>query len=153
MTTTGYMSVQRYYRAAIWLPIALPSMCWLGVRLFGNPVWETLEMAVVALILSLVYGGIPYAVVAAWATWHTRAFDERALRRFAWRAPLLMLLAFLPYAFVFSAFDGYGWKGGLFVFVMGAPYILVLGYAYVALVLGVGLLLIRRPAPLAGLTT
>lgn len=151
--TTEYIGVQRYYRAAIWLPIALPLMCWLVVRVFGNPVWGILEMAVVALVLSLVYGGIPYAVIAAWATWHTRTFDERALRRFAWRTPLLMLLAFLPYAFVFAALDGDGWIGGLVVFGMGAPYILVLGYAYVALVLGVGLLFSRRRALLTGLTT
>ena len=135
--------MQRYYRAAIWLPITLPCLCWLGARVFGNPVWEPLTLVFAVLVLSLLYGGIPYAALASWATWHTRDFDESALRRFAWRAPLLMLLAFLPCAFVIGASGGELWAGGLALFGVGAVYILVLGYAYVAAVLGVGHFLSR----------
>ena len=122
----------RFYRTAIWAPIALPAIVLGGVRVFGTPVWDPLSQLVAALITSLLYGAIPYAALAVWATWRVRILGESQIRRLALRAPLLMVVAFLPYALVIGALEKEPWSGGLALFGFGALYIVPLGYAYVA---------------------
>lgn len=133
--------MQRFYRIAIWLPIVLPAVAWICVELFGQPISDTLSSFVGILFLSLALGGIPYVLLAAWATWRTRSYDERRMRRLALWAPVLMLIPFFPFAFVMGALDGDPWRGGIVLFAIGALYILGLGYLYVAVVLSLGLLL------------
>jgi hypothetical protein len=61
------MSVHRYYRLAVWLPLVIPALVWGVTRLFGFPLFQPLGALVAALLLSLLYGGAPYALLAAWA--------------------------------------------------------------------------------------
>jgi hypothetical protein len=139
------MSVHRYYRLAVWLPLVIPGLVWAGARLFGLPAFELLHDLAVTLLLSLLYGGVPYAVLAAWATWWIDCRDETEIRRQAFRAPLLMLAAFVPFALTIGAAGGHALGGAMVLLLFGAPYILVLGYGYVGLVF-----LIRRLAQRAG---
>ena len=128
----------RYYRIAIWAPIALPATLWAGTARFGLPIWDPVAQVVSSIIVSGAYGAIPYTVLALWATWRIRSLDEGAIRRLAWQAPCLMLIPFLPFALIVGALDGEV-SGGLALFGIGGLYIIVLGYGYV-----VGTLIVRR---------
>ena len=127
----------RFYRIAIWLPLVLPAGVWVAVRAFGMPAWDPLSTAAAVLLISLLYGGLPYAALALWAAWRSRTLNGSSIRRLALRAPLSMVGAFLPYALVVGVFGG-EWRGGVALFGLGALYILPLGYLYVAVVLVVG---------------
>jgi hypothetical protein len=96
---------------------------------------EPLNGAFGILSISLWFGGIPYAVLAAWATWRVGTIDERSIRRLAIQAPFLMLLPFLPYALMIGSSGDDVLHGGLAFFAIGAIYILPIGYCYVAIVL------------------
>ena len=129
----------RFYRAAIWLPVVLPACIWATAQALGMPAWDPLDDMATLLIISLLAGGIPYAALAAWATWRSRVLEVRALRQLALKMPLLMVGAFLPYALIVGAFDGgEWWWGALAFFGIGVLYILPLGYLYVAVVLLLG---------------
>lgn len=128
------MTVQTFYQCAIWLPLLFPALIafalhGLGLQLSDTPLEEPLRM----LLISGIYGGVPYAALATWATWWIDERPEREIRRLALRAPLYMLAAWAVVAVVFGVlarkalmFLGLLGLGGLFT--------LVLGYAYVGLV-------------------
>ena len=128
------VSVHRFYRFAIWLPILISGVTMLGAALVGSPTFAPLGFVVTALILSGLYGAIPYSLLALWASRWMRGRSESEIRRLALRMPPLMLVAFLPFAFLIGASDGDTVLGGLFMMLIAAPYILFLGYAYVGLV-------------------
>ena len=101
------------------------------LRLAEGLVWEMLAY-------SLLYGGLPYAILAIWATWWVGRHSEAEIRRLMVRAPLLMGSIFVPLALIVGFMVG---APGPFaaVAVFGLLNILVLGYAYV----GVAVLLSR----------
>jgi hypothetical protein len=82
------------------------------------------------LAYSLLYGGLPYAVLAIWATWWIGGRPESEIRRLMFRAPLLMAAVFVTLALVVGIAVG---RLGPFVAVAiyGLLIILPLGYAYV----------------------
>ena len=125
--------VQRFYRFAIWLPILVSGATILGAALVGLPNFGPLNLIAVSLISSGLYGAIPYSLLAIWASWWIRGRGENEIRRLALFMPVLMLGAFLPFAFLIGASDGDPLLGGLFMVLIAIPYILVLGYAYVGL--------------------
>jgi hypothetical protein len=125
--------VRRFYQLAIWAPILVPALVWVGVRAFGYPRWEPIGGVIVILTISLRFGAVPYALLAAWGTWHVRELPESSIRRLALRAPLLMLAVFLPVALALGPAGGDPW-GGVKLFLAGAVFILILGYAYVGVV-------------------
>lgn len=124
------MSICTIYRVCIWLPVLVPAALiavatTLNLRLSDGVFWEVLAY-------SLFYGGVPYAVLAAWATWWVGGRPEAAIRRLMFRAPLLMVAVFVPVALVVGFAVG---VPGPFaaVAVLGTAIILPLGYAYVGL--------------------
>lgn len=134
------MSTRTVYRLCIWLPILVPAAV-IGVakalelRLSDGVVWEVLAY-------SLLYGGLPYSVLALWATWWVRGHSEVEIRHLMFRAPLLMAAVFVPLALVVGfAVGAPGPFAG--VAVLGGLIILPLGYAYV----GVAVLLRRGLGP------
>lgn len=138
------MSICTVYRLCIWLPILVPACVILAANTFAlnladGLVWELLAY-------SLVYGGLPYAVVALWASWWIGGRSEGEIRRLMFRAPLLMVAVFVPVALVAGLAVG---APGPFaaVAVLGALVILPLGYLYV----GVAVLARRSFGPTARL--
>ena len=124
------MSSRTIYRLCIWLPILVPAAVILvadalELRLANGVIWEVLAY-------SLLYGGLPYSVLAMWATWWVGRHPEREIRRLMFRAPLLMAAIFLPLALVVGFAVG---APGPFAAVaaLGSLMILPLGYAYVGL--------------------
>ena len=129
----------RYYRTAIWVPVALPLLTWVVLHLADWPLREPFVAVTGALLVSGVYGGVPYALLASWATWRVGAMDEASIRRLALRAPFIMLLAFLPFGLILVGAGMESLRAALEFFGLAALYILVMGYAYVA-----ATLLLRR---------
>jgi hypothetical protein len=123
-----------FYRLALLLPLLIPAAVMTGASFVGLPTFEPLKSLVAALIVSGLAGAVPYSLLALWASWWIKEKSEREIRRLALRAPVLMLLAFLPVAFLIGASDGDTLGEGLFILLYAVPCILVLGYAYVALV-------------------
>ena len=127
------MSVNRFYRLMLLLPILIPAVVMSGAAVVGLPTFEPLNSLVVALIASGLAGALPYSLFALWASWRIKEMSERDIRRLALRAPLLMVLVFIPAAFLMGALEG-DTLGGAFILIYAIPCILVLGYGYVALV-------------------
>ena len=125
------MSIHTFYRLCIWLPILVPAVLIVAARVL------TLRLASGPLIFeflaySLLYGGMPYAVLAAVATWWVGRKGEEQIRQVMYRAPLLMMAVFVPMALILGLLAGamapFAAVAGL-----GAVVILLLGYGYVAL--------------------
>jgi hypothetical protein len=139
------MSICTVYRLCIWLPILVPALVILVAKAFtlnlaDGLVWEVLAY-------SLVYGGLPYAALALWASWWIGGRSEGEIRRLMFRAPLLMVAVFVPVALVAGLAVG---APGPFaaVAVLGTLIILPLGYLYV----GVSFLARRSFGPAPPLT-
>ncbi len=122
------MSAVTVYRLSIWLPLLVPGVVIVVARTFRLRLAEGLLWEMLA--YSLVYGDLPYAILAIWATWWVGRHSEAEIRRLMVRAPLLMGGIFVPLALIVGFTVG---APGPFaaVAVLGLLNILVLGYAYV----------------------
>src|SRR5688572_533550 len=128
------MTVQTFYRCAVWLPLLVPGLVAVAVHAVGlRPSFPPLVKLVQLLLVSGMYGGLPYAVVAAGTTWWIDRRPEPQIRRRALQAPLWMLAAWLLFAASLGVVSGRV-DTILGLAALGAVVILPLGYAYVALV-------------------
>ena len=136
------MTVQRFYRSMLWLPIAVPAGLMTVCAIAG---WGAADSGAFseAMAWSLIVGGLPYVALALWAYFWMDGREEHEIRRLMFVSPLLMLGAFAVYAVILGALEGrplhsvgaLAWYGGSFVI----PF----GYAYV----GIALLLRRLLRP------
>jgi len=93
------MSIYTLYRSIIWLPILVPVAVIILVHQFGLPPGPNhVRGAAQVLGFSLLYGGVPYAALAGWATWWVGGREEARIRRAMYWAPILMLAVFIPTA-------------------------------------------------------
>ncbi len=119
------MSIYTIYRACIWLPLLVPAALLLIVRMFGLRLSAGVVGEMVA--YSLLWGGAPYAVLAAWATRWVGGRPETEIRRLMFRAPLLRVAVFVPLALATGL--GVGAPGPFTgVALLGAVVIVLLGY-------------------------
>lgn len=128
------MTVQTFYRCAVWLPLLVPALVAFAIHGFGlRPTYPPVQKLVQLLLMSLLYGGLPYLVLAAYATWWIDDHSESQIRRKAVSAPLWMAAAWLPLAAVLGILSG---RPDTFLGLvgLGIAVIFPLGYAYVALV-------------------
>lgn len=124
-----------FYRLAVWVPILVPAIvAWvvhgLGIHIGSGVVQKVGQL----LLASLLYGGVPYALLALWAMWWIGGRTEDDIRRMAMRAPLLMIAFFVPVALIAGVVVGAPTPFAA-VAVAGAIVIIPLGYGYVAVVL------------------
>lgn len=129
------MTVHTFYRCAVWLPLLAPAALAYAVHVLGwHPIFRPVVKLVQLLIISVVYGGVPYVVLAGYASWWIDHRPEPAILRRPLRAPLWMIALWVPVA---------AWMGvhlrSLNAFAgllgLGVLFIILLGYTYVALVL------------------
>jgi len=128
------MSIHTIYRIGIWLPLAVPTLVavlvhGLGVAVDAGPLRKTVQI----LLMSLLYGGVPYAPLALWATWWVGGRSEPEIRRLMMRAPLLMVAVFVAVAVLAGVAVGQP-VPFLAVAVLGAIITIPVGYTYVGLV-------------------
>ncbi len=125
------MTVQTFYRLTLWLPLVVPSLVALAVHGAGVPSVFPFQL----LLASLLYGGLPYAVVAIVGTLWIGSRREDAIRRQALRTPLWMIAAYIPIPTLIGLRSGNAGMAAA-VFVLGAVVIVGLGYVYVLAVFG-----------------
>lgn len=127
---------QTFYLLALWLPLAIAaSVAFLVHGLAIHPASPILAKGAQVVLAGLQYAGIPYMLVAAWATWWIRRHSEREIRRVALRAPLLVLCAYVPFAFLLGTLSGRPLVIGGGLALLGSAFILAIGYAWVGIVL------------------
>ena len=148
----GNWSELQFLRSSLWLPLILPSALFLvlhAARAMGWNAQPPLHIVPATVVGSLLVGGIPYALIAAWAYWFLRS-------RTTWDAILLSLILPIPVAFAV------GLLVAMATYVIAVPTTasfreipleltiqavfrtIVLGYAYVALVHGLRVILKYR---------
>lgn len=122
------------YRIGIWLPLIVPAALVAVMELLDlRPANVVARKLVQLLTSSLLYGGLPYAGLAVWASWWITGRPEPEIRRQMFRAPLVMAGVFALTAVLVGI--GVGRPGPFIaVAVLGAIVAVPLGYAYVALV-------------------
>jgi len=131
------------YRAAIWLPMTVPVAGIAAGYLFKRSADPPSIVAFVSQILasSLVYGGIPYVILAVWASARIKDRSEAEIEELMYRAPLLMAgLVFSLYLVVgaglaLARHSRSPLEAFLAVGVTGAVTAIPLGYAYVGVVM------------------
>ena len=125
------MTTIHFYRGYVWTPLVFG-----GAALAAfSAGWEpTAAVAIIAgpLAVSMFFGGIPYAALAAWATWWLGGKNERQILKLALRMPLLMLAIYAPWAILYGGLT-IGIMDGASLAMWGIPYTLLIGYAYVGL--------------------
>ncbi|MEO7193093.1 MAG: hypothetical protein ABI051_18775 [Vicinamibacterales bacterium] len=129
------MSPARIYRFSIWLPLIVPVVLIvvMNVLLKGMGMPKPsgyLDVALELVASSGLYGGLPYVVLALWATWWIRGRPEPDIRRMMFLAPLLMVVVFAAACLIVGAVADRMrvWVG---VAKLGIGTIIPLGYAYV----------------------
>ena len=129
------MSVQTFYRLSVWLPLVVPGLVALVVHGAGLRSDPPLSKIIQVLLMSLMYGGMPYAVIAMWATFWIGRRPEPEIRRRALQAPLWTIAAFVMVP-AMVVLGGGPLAVAIALFVLGAIAILGVGYVYVAIVFG-----------------
>jgi hypothetical protein len=133
------MSPDRIYRFSIWLPLIVPMAVIVVMNVllkgFGMPKPSGLiDVALETLAWSAIFGGLPYIVLALWATWWIRGRSEPAIRRVMFLAPLLMVGAFGTACLIMGTV-GDRMEIWIRIWARGASIMIPLGYAYIALTL------------------
>lgn len=129
------MAVHTFYRLSVWLPLLVPSLVVLihhGIE-WRSEAWPVTKV-VQLLLMSLMYGGVPYALLSVWATWWMGRRSENEIKRLMLRAPILMGVLYLPFAVTAGMLAGAPIGPFLAVGALGAIVAIPLGYAYVGLV-------------------
>ena len=138
------MTVARFYRAAVWLPIVVSGIALAGIQLVGTPINYTLNQFVMVFVIAGYFGGIPYLALAIWASWYLRSGGERTGHIVALLLPILMIPACALYALALTLWNHSSLGDVLFLTMMSAAWAIPLGYCYVAFVFAVRWLALRR---------
>jgi hypothetical protein len=134
------MSISGIYRLSIWLPILVPAAAIVYARINELSLAEGIVLEVLA--YSFWFGGLPYALLAAWATWWIAGRSEAEIRRLMFRAPFLFAAIFAAAALVVGVIVGAPRQFAALA-IFGFLIIIPLGYAYV----GAAVLLRRTLGP------
>lgn len=117
-----------YFRACLALPLGVPLLAWVLLP----------KDVSLVLMMSLVFGGLPYLPFAVYLAWRFGRSPLTVQQR-VWLAPLQFLpvgaLAWMVFAMSGDR-DASSPLTALMVFLPFALWILVMGYAYVALSIG-----------------
>lgn len=129
------MTTQTYYRIGIWLPVIVPATLVFAVPGLGLDLKGAGKIAFQILAVSLVYGGVPYALLAVWGTWRLGGRSELETRRLMLFAPFAMAAIYLPFVVLVGSAAGAPLGLSFKVGLIGALVSIPLGFAYVLLVL------------------
>ena len=134
----------RFYRLAVWLPLLVPAAVAVAYHGLGwRPEAAAGQKFVQLMLISLLYGGVPYALLAIWATWWVGGRTESEISRLMYRAPFLMAVFYFPFALVVGTVAGAPLGPLLAAGGLGAIVSLLLGFAYVALIVLLRHLVVR----------
>jgi hypothetical protein len=130
------VTIHTFYRLSVWVPLLAPAVV---AAIVHGLDWRTeawaVQKLVQLLLVSLLYGGIPYALLAIWATWWVGGRTEPDITRLMFLAPFLMAAIYLPVSVVAGMAVAAPIEPFLAVGVLGAIVSIPLGFAYVGFVL------------------
>jgi hypothetical protein len=126
------MTTVQFYRAYVCAPLVFGGAALAAFSAGWEPTGVVAGSIAGPLATSVLFGGIPYAVLAVWATWWLGGKNERQILRLALRMPLLMIAIYAPWAMVYEGLINTIMDGASFA-MWGAAYALLIGYAYVGL--------------------
>ena len=130
------MTVPTFYRLTLALPLAAPMILLAVGRALGRlTAAGSAGLLIEILLYSLIYGGVPYLLLASWASWHIGGRSEAEIRRTMFLAPLLMAALLAAVAIVTGLVTGAVVPFAA-VALLGAIVSIALGYLYVAAVAG-----------------
>ena len=140
------MNIIRAYKLSLLLPIIVP-MLFAPAFFFIRSLGESGAMALMTILFSMVYGGIPYLILVGILLFWMRGKNEKQIRRALLSSPLLMLVilqvcAGLWIAFVSEATPKINQFVGLLIVL--SPFVLLFGYIYVGIAFGIIELLKKR---------
>jgi len=150
------MTIRNYYRFSLLVPFVVPVIFWLFTSLpdYVNDYFP-LNIVIIAgriSIFAVMYGGIPYLILAGCMLIYISKKSERQIHKFFYFLPLLLLPVFFVFSILFFAIMEGTWqlwelwlvKGALsFTSVFGF-WILAVGYSYIAIIQGMYWLLKRK---------
>lgn len=120
----------RFFRIAIWVPLALLSLMLLG----GWAIEDRQDMPFeqLFLIYGLGFGTLAYPLFALWACHHILHKNEQEIIRRIWLAPLIFIpfygMPWIVYGLANLAIGNTSGIGMLFLWLSFLPYILAVGY-------------------------
>ncbi len=132
------MDVTRAYKLSLLLPIIVPIL-FAPALFFISFLTEGLAVVLMAIVYSIVYGGIPYLILVGLLLWWMRGKNEPQIKQALLLSPLFMLIVFQAFAGVWIAlFSEAKPKIGQFAgsLVLLSPFVLIFGYAYVGIAFG-----------------
>lgn len=133
------MNVIRAYKLSLLLPIIVPVL-FAPLLFFIRSIGERGATALMIIVYSMVYGGIPYLILVGILLFRMRGKDEPEIRQSLLSSPLLMLVVFQICAGLWIAFFSEAKpKIGQFMssLIIMSPFILLFGYVYVGLAFGI----------------
>jgi len=133
------MNIIRAYKLSLLLPIIVPIL-FVPTLLFIRSLGESGAIVLMTILTSLIYGGIPYLILAGILLFWMHGKDETQIRRILLLSPLLMLVIFQVFAGLWIAFFSEATpKINQFIgsLVLLSPFVLLFGYIYVGIVFGI----------------
>lgn len=125
------VSVQTQYRLLVWMPLGMLLLVAGLVHGIGlRPTNDLARTGVQVSLLALLYGGVPYAAIAAWATWWIGGRSERDIQRMMLVSPLLFAGFFTAVSMLVGLAVGEP-RMFLSVALLGAALGVMLGYLFV----------------------
>ena len=129
------MKVKTFYRLMVWLPLVVPALL-VGARRIGVSLDAPPFRFFAGLLLgSLLYGGVLYDIVGLCATVWMWNRDETEMEWLMLRAPVIMAIAFWPFALTLKIASGGPLSQFIAFAILGSVMSVIVGYGYVALVL------------------
>jgi hypothetical protein len=127
------MNAIQFYRVFLWVPLALPLIA-IGAYAAGlDAFFIPADFLLSTLALSGLFGGLPYLLLATATTVWMKNKDLREIRSRAKKMPLLLIPLYALGALGYGVVGEGSWTNGAALALIGALYILLLGYAYVGL--------------------
>ena len=144
------MNVTRAYKLSLLLPILVPALC-APALFFIRSLTEGAATVLMVIVTSMLYGCIPYLILAGLLLRWMRDKDEAQIRRALKLSPLFMLVIFQLFAGVWiSLFSEARPRINQFIgsLIVLTPFVLLFGYAYVGVAFGLIRVWKRRNAVL-----
>lgn len=145
------MDERRIYKFSLLLPIVVPLICLALMTVASDIVPESWTNYLLVTVISLIFGGIPYAVVAILLLIWMWDEEPRRIRIALFLSPIMMLAVFFPLAFIYTFVSGeyslstLTYNNVVYPVVFFTGFILAYGYFYVFVTLIAARLLRKKP--------
>lgn len=145
------MDEKRIYKFSLLLPVVVPILCLVLMTVASDFIPESLTSLLFVTVFSLVFGGLPYAVVAILLFIWMWDEEPRRIRIALLLSPIVMIAVFFLLAFVYTfvsgeySFSTLTYNNVVYPVMFYSGFILAYGYFYVFVTLIAARLLRKKP--------